>query len=238
MRGDQAKKVEAATKAVQPKKAATANSMKSKPRGPKRPTGGVEIREALTHAAEQLFLERSPSDVTLREVAAHAGVNYGLVHRYFGSKEALVASVFEAAIPRNRAIFANASDVQTVLREVHRAHRQTGYARTLAWAILEGMDLDVLHANPELIDEFLERMGNTSTDAMLGSESDIELRVTLAAFLVLLMGWDLYEPYLLRITGMQNLDKATLNEHLIRITDKLLAPGGDGGTAPMEGGGP
>jgi hypothetical protein len=43
---------------------------------------------------------------------------------------------------------------------------------------------------------------------------------------------DLYEPYLLRITGMENIDKPTLNEHLIRITDRLLSLRRNGQTTP------
>jgi AcrR family transcriptional regulator len=220
------------TKSVTSKKSAASKSsarhekLATRKKAAAKPAGGPAVREALIHAAEQLFLERSPADVTLREVAAYAGVNYSLVYRYFGTKEALLASVFEAAIPRNREIFANALDIRSAMREAHRAHYQTGYARALAWAILEGMDLNVLHANPELVDELLARMEPSSGESV--GESDIELRVLIASVMVLLMGWDLYEPYLLRITGMESVDKPTLNKHLIGITDRLLSFGSNG----------
>ena len=38
----------------------------------KKPAGAAEIRQAVTEAAERLFRERSPADVTLREIAAEA----------------------------------------------------------------------------------------------------------------------------------------------------------------------
>src|SRR3954465_15607142 len=69
-------------------------------------------RRALLDAAKRLLPERAPSTVSGRELAAEAGVNYGLVHHYFGNKdtgfrEALVGlrgqfglSTSGAALPR------------------------------------------------------------------------------------------------------------------------------------------
>ncbi len=37
------------------------------------------------------------------------------------------------------------------------------------------------------------------------------------------MGWDLYEPYLLRLTGLEHIDKPVLNDGLARLADALLA---------------
>lgn len=52
-----------------------------------------EGRERLIAAATELLRERPPDRVSVREIAAAAGVNHGLVHRYFGGKEGLVMAV-------------------------------------------------------------------------------------------------------------------------------------------------
>lgn len=52
-------------------------------------------RDALLAAALELFAERGPAAVSLREVAARAGTNLGLIHRHIGSKRDLVAEVLE-----------------------------------------------------------------------------------------------------------------------------------------------
>ncbi len=55
---------------------------------------GNRGRERLLHAAERLLETRLETAITGRELAAAAGVNYGLVNHYFGSKTA----VFDEAL--------------------------------------------------------------------------------------------------------------------------------------------
>jgi AcrR family transcriptional regulator len=55
----------------------------------------VQACEAFLDAAERLLVESSWSDVTVRRLAAEAGLNHGLVHYYFGSMEELFVQVLE-----------------------------------------------------------------------------------------------------------------------------------------------
>lgn len=48
---------------------------------------------ALLDATTALIVEKGLS-MSVREIAARAGVNHGLVHTYFGSKEALISAAF------------------------------------------------------------------------------------------------------------------------------------------------
>ena len=52
-----------------------------------------ETRARLRAAAAELFRERPPGEVSVREIAQRAGVNHGLVHRLYGGKDALVLAV-------------------------------------------------------------------------------------------------------------------------------------------------
>ena len=52
-----------------------------------RPRGADEVRVALTDAAARLLGQRSPGRISGRDLAGEAGVNYGLIHYYFGSKD-------------------------------------------------------------------------------------------------------------------------------------------------------
>jgi AcrR family transcriptional regulator len=54
-----------------------------------------ETRDALVEALIGLLGERSVAAISVRDVAAAAGVNHGLVHRYFGTKDALVRAAVE-----------------------------------------------------------------------------------------------------------------------------------------------
>jgi AcrR family transcriptional regulator len=66
----------------------------STPRG-RRPKGqGPDLREAILDAAEALFSRHGFYGVTVRQVAAEAGVDTALIHYYFGAKRELFDSVF------------------------------------------------------------------------------------------------------------------------------------------------
>jgi AcrR family transcriptional regulator len=191
----------------------------------KKPAGGAEIRLAVTEAAERLFRERSPADVTLREIAAEAGVNYSLVYRYFRTKDALIAAVFGPTVKGLREQYVDAPEGTEALRDVRYMHDAQGYARSLAWVILEGNDLDLLFQDLEA-DEGSEGSADHPDEAEVAAlqPGDVEARIAIGSFLALAMGWDLYEPYLLRLTGLEHIDKPVLNEHLARLADALLAP--------------
>ncbi|WP_419552573.1 helix-turn-helix domain-containing protein [Candidatus Poriferisodalis sp.] len=54
--------------------------------------GPEAVQARLLDAVRDLLADRSPADVTAKEIVASAGVNHGQIHHYFGSKEALAAS--------------------------------------------------------------------------------------------------------------------------------------------------
>src|SRR5271157_1434984 len=51
-----------------------------------KPIGKEEVVAAGLEAAGELFAEKGPAATSIREVAARAGVNHGLLHRHFGRK--------------------------------------------------------------------------------------------------------------------------------------------------------
>jgi len=52
-------------------------------------------RAALVEAAAQLLTERAPNSITGRDIAARAGVNYGLLHHYFGGRDGALSAGIE-----------------------------------------------------------------------------------------------------------------------------------------------
>jgi AcrR family transcriptional regulator len=59
---------------------------------------GPKSKEKLLRSAEVLFSSKGYSDVSVREIATHAGVNSALVGYYFRGKQALFTAVFRAHI--------------------------------------------------------------------------------------------------------------------------------------------
>lgn len=66
-------------------------------RGAPRPTTRSS-RDTLLASAIELFARRGPASVSIRDVALHAGLNHGLLHRHFGAKDALIAEAIEVGV--------------------------------------------------------------------------------------------------------------------------------------------
>jgi AcrR family transcriptional regulator len=65
------------------------------PKKVERPSGRDEVVEALLDAAERLLAHAGPGEVSLRSIARAAGVNHGLVHRHFGTRDDLIERLME-----------------------------------------------------------------------------------------------------------------------------------------------
>lgn len=63
----------------------------------RRPGGGSDSRQAVLDAAHRLFLAEGYQSVTMRSIAAEAGVDVALVSYYFGSKQALFGAAMRLA---------------------------------------------------------------------------------------------------------------------------------------------
>jgi AcrR family transcriptional regulator len=63
-------------------------------RGRRRKGDGPDLRQTILDAAEALFSRHGFYGVTVRQVAAEAGVDTALIHYYFGAKRELFESVF------------------------------------------------------------------------------------------------------------------------------------------------
>ena len=55
-------------------------------------------RQAILHAAQQIFAEKGFAGAGVRDITARAGVNQSLVSRYFGGKVRLFEAALEAAL--------------------------------------------------------------------------------------------------------------------------------------------
>jgi AcrR family transcriptional regulator len=60
--------------------------------------GPSQTRDQILEAARGLFAERGYDRTTIRSVAAAAGVNQGLVHHYFGSKQQLYREALDLTV--------------------------------------------------------------------------------------------------------------------------------------------
>jgi AcrR family transcriptional regulator len=142
-----------------------------------------EAKRRLIDAAGELLRTRSPSAVSGRELARQAGVNYGLVHRYFGSKD----QVFRAAIAELAADFAR--DVAPLSEDRWVTISAMAEHESL-WRAMANYALDDdFRASTDLPYPILR--GRTESSAA-SARDRARFRATVE--LVLALGWVLFQP--------------------------------------------
>ena len=198
--------------------AGRAGAAKSKPRqtSPKaKPHGKEEVVDSIIDATISLWTAKGPAELSLRSIAARAGVNYGLVYRHFGTKEAVIRAAMDRVVARSLTFVEDSDDLVDALDRV--MPPSTGaHARLLAWAILQYVVDDVLPED----DAFLARLvALASEDSGTAGRADNETKVKVGSMLAMLYGWRLFQPYLVRGLGLEKLSHAKLDK-LVR--DRML----------------
>jgi AcrR family transcriptional regulator len=185
-------------KATPPHKAAKAAAKPSKSAAVTKPHGREQVTESIINATLSLWTAQGPSELSLRSIAARAGVNYGLVHRHFGTKEAVIRAAMDAVVIRSLGFIEDSTDLMGAIDNV--LPRSTGaHARLVAWSILQYVEDDVLPED----DLFLGRLRKLATANISDPEDQIASAVTAGSLIAMLYGWRLFESYISRGLGLQ-----------------------------------
>ena len=171
---------------------------------------------SLVSAAAELFAARGPDGVSLREIAARAGLNYGLIHQYVGSKDELLRLVIEQSTSTTAARFAQADGVGEALELLQGpvGADRPPYPRLLAWAILQGRDPRELAgpspALPQLIAMLPEKGADDPTAARPPTADDLadDPRLRAAAIAALTLGWSLFGSFVSHAAGLDDVAPA------------------------------
>lgn len=155
------------------------------------PTGRDDVVAAILDSASRLFAERGPAAASIRDVAAEARVNHGLVFRHFGTKERLVAAVLDHLAARLTTLMDRGAPVA----EIEEAGRRQ--LRVIARSLLDGYPAGQLQtsfpAAARLLDEIRP-----------AHRSDQTARLAAAHAGALLIGWQMFEPFLRSATGLRD----------------------------------
>jgi TetR/AcrR family transcriptional regulator, repressor for neighboring sulfatase len=170
------------------------------------PRGGEAVQVALIEAAITLFAERGPAVVSVREIAKRAGVNHGLVHRHFGSKEGLLAAVLQLLAEGLSAELARTRGPGVGPRAFRAARKHSAYWRILAHSLLQGVRPVELQARFPVVTQLI------AAQAARGQgrpTPQLDPRAVAAVGVAMGLGWLMFEPFVLAASG---LEKAPLKE--------------------------
>ena len=179
---------------------------------PAPPRGPVEVRAALIRAAMRQLEDISPSRLSLRTVAEDAGVNKGLIHRYFGGKAALLAAVMYQVRDDSRRDVEPTTPVIDVLFEgIEWVVRNPVMGRILIWMTNEEVDPAIFAAGYPIVrrsEELLAAAGVENPTAVIAHHLS-------AAY-----GWIAFETNMMHALGQDRTDDA--REHFLSYARSLL----------------
>lgn len=168
---------------------------------------------AVADAAHRLFVDRGPAAVSLRDIAAEAGVNLGLIHRYVGGKTDVVALVLDRHGAVSSAALERADGLGAIL-DLLAASPDTSSGRLFAGILLD--DIDALSLKREF------PVAEALTAALAEEARGRDPAVTAALVQSLALGWEVFSPYLLGAAGADRPadERAVLREALQALVDR------------------
>jgi len=190
---------------------------------------GKPAREALLEAAARLFAERGPAAVSTREIAAEAGVNSGLIHRHFGTKDELLRQTMERLAGQIADAAPTGDDSASLLRLLDAAREQSGYWRLLARCILDGQPIDELQTEFPTVTRITSLVKDLQAQGSISTKPDPQV---LAAILAATgLGWFIFEPFLVRAAGLPDDDLESLRREARAAMIEIVL-GGAAGSRP------
>jgi TetR/AcrR family transcriptional regulator, repressor for neighboring sulfatase len=176
-----------------------------------KPIGKDEVVAAVLEAASELFAEKGPAATSIREVAARAGVNHGLLHRHFGSKRQLLAATLQHLADSAAAL----REAGASVAQLEAAHELQ--ARVMVRSMLDGFPIEELQQRFPGMERFLEQVRSGHTD-------ERNARLMAAHAMALQFGWGLMAPTLRAAFGLHDLGDAELRAAVAEQVAKIVAP--------------
>ena len=167
----------------------------------------------LVDAAIDLFGARGPDAVSLREVAAAAGVNYGLIHQYVGSKDDLVRLAI-GKVSADAAARFSADPLDATVDRLVRPGPPPATLRLLAWSLLVGRGAEDLVGRSLGLQALARRL----------DDEDDAARTAVVLAMSLLFGWRLFGSYLTESIGLGD-DAAAATTDVVRAEVLRLLAG-------------
>jgi len=190
-------------------------------RNRERPRDRAQTEELMLVAAQRLFAERGFLAVSVRDIAAEAGVSHALVHRYLGSKEdVLVAVMKRNTPPALRAAGAAGGVPETVVRMFRGLlASQPDYLRLLARIVMDRLSFDTV--KPEF-PAYALLIGSLTEDAARRGRELPDPRVLAASLTALAIGWSVTEDWLVKASGLDDVDPEVIAASLELIVLSMV----------------
>lgn len=196
------------------------NTSSNRTGAPERPVGREEVVATAIKAASELFAEHNPSQVSVREIARHAGVSHALVHRYLGSKEDIFRAVVASEEQHAQEFWASQKDVATAPSVFGAGLVSDRYLRILLRAYMEGIEVEPRQAplSGRVLDLLAKHPVKVPAD-----EPGYDARIVLLAATAAIASMSLAEDFFVAGAGLKEMDPDDLHAEYHRLMLHILS---------------
>jgi AcrR family transcriptional regulator len=186
-----------------------------------RPQGRPEVMRRVLEAARDLFTREDPNSVSIRAIADLAQVNHALVHRYFGTKDELLAMVLE-------------QEAKHFAHVVEQTEGGPDAGRALFEAIMEREDFVIMLTRATLGGQSATRRSfeagalrrlTAKVEHSAGSAEDaLDPRYTVISYAALMLGWVVFRDFLTAATFIRPEEREAATDAVRSMLDRIIAP--------------
>jgi TetR/AcrR family transcriptional regulator, repressor for neighboring sulfatase len=191
------------------------------PKKSPRPFGRDDVVAAVIGAAGELFSRHGFDGVSIRDIAKKAGVNHGLIHRHFGSKENLRRSTLQHMADAMLADVQDAGSIGDLSRRAFQSlEKHEHFWRILARTILDGYGTGEIHRHYPIARHLIERVTEAMKEGTL--RGGIDPRMVVAAMFSFSWGFIMFEPFILAAAGLDGMKPDEAREEIFNAAISLV----------------
>ncbi len=166
-----------------------------------KPHGREQVVAAVLQSAAELFSKHGINGVSIRDIASHARVNHGLIHRHFGSKENLRLKTQEYLARKIRDDIGPLDNFPDSIQRIEQAMTKN----PLFWKVMARTFLDDkfegdIQSSFPFIKKLVDHIDIAKEDGIIKSE--MAAKDIVAAFTAYGLGMRLFEHYIMQSTGL------------------------------------
>ncbi len=204
-----------------------ADGTKARPRRG-RPRLDDEMVPRILDAAERLFAASAGAKVTVRDIAAEAGVAHAIIYRYFASKDDVLRRVLQRGrlrqVERDERSRETGDTLEGATDWFMRENR--GFVLAVVRAVLEGespasLGIDPADSSAAVLTRLIEA-GTYPFRVQRGFDP----RLVAAATVALGMGWAVAEDWVLESAGLKGEDLEGIRRQLSELMGSIIALAG------------
>ncbi len=184
--------------------------------------GRQNVEKRLIESAAVLVGSIGPNQLTIRDIADHAGVNHAQIHHYFGSKDGLLSATYKLlAFEHIEQLQRRNVSVDNLVREPL-GDITNNYFKAIIRAVLDNrMDLVMVHVDANL------SMSKKTLDQLVKLKNlkkpTAEMKAAIAIVMVVEFGFAAMKPYITEVLDIDDKEMKKFMDFFFKARESGLS---------------